>query len=358
MPQHSNLEIASRIDAWWASAKHDVLADPFGRMASAGLCQIGLPGADAALDSYSAIAAAEQAISARSGLLGLASAFAARQVTARFFIAGFADAVQRAAWLPRIAAGEVCVAIAISEPGAGAHPKHLQTAAEANGSGTIIRGRKAWVTNGPVADLFLVLAVIAVEDGRKRYGLFMVPKATTGLLTKPMPALDTLAPATHCELEFDGCEVPATARLGDMPDAYPAMALPFRDVEDTVGTANVAGLLEWLLEKTAAHIERSDDNALRLGRLSGLVSLVQAASRLAVASLDGDGPEVPARVIGVRLAARDIVGEIRDLLGPYATSDEAIGRALAAFDLLASVAREPRRIRQARLGNSLWSAKQ
>ena len=143
MPQHSNLEIASRIDAWWASAKHDVLADPFGRMASAGLCQIGLPGADAALDSYSAIAAAEQAISARTGLLGLASAFAARQVTARFFIAGFADAAQRAAWLPRIAAGEVCVAIAISEPGAGAHPKHLQTAAEPNGGGTTIRGRKA-----------------------------------------------------------------------------------------------------------------------------------------------------------------------------------------------------------------------
>ena len=358
MPQHSNLEIASRIEAWWASAKHDVLADPFGRMAKAGLFQIGLPGADDMLDSYSAIAAAEQAIAARTGLLGLASAFAARQVTARFFIAGFADAAQRAAWLPRIAAGEVCVAIAISEPGAGAHPKHLQTAAEPNGSGTIIRGRKAWVTNGPVADLFLVLSVIAVEDGRKRYGLFLVPKATTGLSTKPMPALDTLAPATHCELELDGCEVPATARLGDMPDAYPAMALPFRDVEDTVGTANVAGLLCWLLEKTAALIERSEDNALRLGRLAGLVSLVQAASRLAVAALDGDGPEVPARVIGVRLLARDIVGDIRDLLGPHATSDEAILRALAAFDLLASVAREPRKIRQARLGNSLWSAKQ
>jgi acyl-CoA dehydrogenase len=77
-----------------------------------------------------------------------------------------------------------------------------------------------------------------------------------------------------------------------------------------------------------------------------------------VASLDGDGPEVPARVIGVRLLARDIVGEIRDLLGPHAATDETIGRALAAFDLLASGAREPRKIRQARLGNSLWSAKQ
>ena len=168
--------MSARIDHWWSIAKHGVLADPFGPMATAGLFQIGLPGGGAALDTYGAIAFAEEAIAAKTGLLGLASAFAARQMTARFFIAGFADAGQRAAWLPRIAAGEVCTAISISEPGAGAHPKHLQTTAEPDGTGLVIRGRKAWVTNGPVADLFLVLAVVAIEDGRKRYGLFMVPK--------------------------------------------------------------------------------------------------------------------------------------------------------------------------------------
>jgi acyl-CoA dehydrogenase len=301
MPHRSSLEVAARIDRWWSIAKADVLADPFGPMAKAGLFQIGLPGAGAALDSYRAIAAAEQAIAAKTGLLGLASAFAARQMAARFFIGGFADHAQRATWLPRIAAGEVCTAIAISEPGAGAHPKHLKTTAESNGVGFVLHGSKAWITNGPVADLFLVLAVVAVEDARKRYGLFVVPKETAGLSTKPMKALDALLPATHCELELDGCELPASARLGDMPDAYPAMALPFRDVEDTVGTANISGLLSWLLEKSAARIERSEENALRLGRIAGLVSLVHAASRLAVAALDGEGQDVPARTIGVRL---------------------------------------------------------
>ncbi|QWG11098.1 acyl-CoA dehydrogenase family protein [Bradyrhizobium sediminis] len=358
MPQNSSLEVARRVDRWWESAGRDVLTDPFGAMAKAGLFQIGLPGAGAALDSYGAIAAAEQAIAAKTGLLGLASAFAARQMTARFFIAGFADGDQRAAWLPRIAAGEVCTAVAISEPGAGAHPKLLKTTAESRDAGFVISGRKAWVTNGPVADLFLVLAVVAVEDGRKRYGLFMLPKATPGLVIKPMATLDVLAPATHCELELDGCEIPASARVGDMPDAYPAMALPFRDVEDTVGTANVSGLLSWLLERAAARIERTEENALRLGRIAGLVSLVQAASRLAVAALDGDGQDVPARVIGVRLLARDIVGEIRELLALGQPQDEAVAGALAAFDLLASVAREPRKVRQIRLGNSIGSERQ
>ena len=60
--------------------------------------------------------------------------------------------------------------------------------------------------------------------------------------------------------------------------------------------------------------------------------------------------DVPARVIGVRLLARDIVGEIRELLGQGTPADEATARALAAFDMLASVAREPRKVRQIRLG--------
>ncbi len=177
--------MSARIDQWWSIAKDDdILADPFGAMAKAGLFQIGLPGASAALDTYGAIAAAEQAIAARTGLLGLASAFAARQMAARFFIGGFASPDQRATWLPRIAEGRVCTAISISEPGAGAHPKHLQTTAESRDAGFVIQGRKAWVTNGPDADIFLVLAVIAVDDGRKRYGLFLVPKDTAGLTIK------------------------------------------------------------------------------------------------------------------------------------------------------------------------------
>jgi acyl-CoA dehydrogenase len=358
MPHDSSPEVTARIDHWWSIAKDDVLTDPFGAMAKAGLFQIGLPGAGAALDSYRAIAAAEQAIAAKTGMLGLASGFAARQMIARFFVGGFANAEQRATWLPRIAAGEVCTAVAISEPGAGAHPKHLRTAAEPHGTGFVIRGRKAWVTNGPIAEVFLVLCVIAVEDGRKRYGLFLIPKETAGLVIKPMPALDALAPSTHCELELDGCEVPASAQVGAMPDAYPAMALPFRDVEDTVGTANIAGLLNWLLEKCADHIERSEENALRLGRIAGLISLAEAASRLAVAALDGEGQDVPARVIGVRLLARDIVGEIRELLAQGPSADEAISRALVAFDMMATVAREPRKVRQIRLGNSIGSEKQ
>ena len=76
------------------------------------------------------------------------------------------------------------------------------------------------------------------------------------------------------------------------------------------------------------------------------------------AALDGEGQDVPARTIGVRLLARDIVDEIRELLAQGPPADEATSRALAAYDLLSSVAREPRKGRQIRLGNSIGSEKQ
>ncbi|NEW95714.1 acyl-CoA dehydrogenase [Rhodopseudomonas sp. BR0G17] len=346
--------VAARIARWRALAADRSGTDPFIPMAKAGLFEIGLPGGDAVLDSYGAIAQAERAIAASTGELGLATAFAGRQLIARFFIAGFADAVQRGELVSRIASGRGWAAVAISEPGAGAHPKHLQTTAEQRADGYVINGRKAWITNGPVADLFLVLAITGVEQGRKRYGLFLLPRGTAGLTLTPMPSLDVLKPASHCELSFENCVVPASARIGTMPDAYPAMALPFRDLEDTVATATTVGFLDWLLHTVAARIANSEENALTLGRLAGLLSLAQAGSAAAVEAVDSGEPPNGARVIGVRSLARMLVEELRALLPPDRIDDQ-LTRSLAAFDVLANVAREPRKQRQIALGQSLWS---
>ncbi|WP_322515281.1 acyl-CoA dehydrogenase family protein [Rhodopseudomonas palustris] len=354
MSQTTSEAVADLIQRWRAIDPADRLGDPFGAMRRAGLFRIGLPGDDASLDSFSAIALAEQAIAATTGELGLATAFAGRQLIARFFIAGFADDAQRSDLLTRIAAGDCWAAVAISEPGAGAHPKHLQTAAAPQGESFVISGRKAWITNGPVADIFLVLAIVAIEDGRKRYGLFAVPRETPGLTMTPMPSLDVLAPASHCELALDQCVVLASARIGGERDAYPAMALPFRDVEDTVGTATTAGFLTWLLRAIAAQVEPSEDHAVRLGRLAGQVALIETTSRAAVLSLDDGTPPVPARLIGIRALAAGIVDEIRAHFA-VARTDDRVGRALAAYDVLANVAREPRKQRQITLGQSLWS---
>ena len=154
---------------------------------------------------------------------------------ARFFIDGFGTAEQRAAWLSHLAS------VAISEPRVGAHPKLLTTRAEEDADGYSIFGEKAWVTNGPIAAVFIVLAVTSIEDGRKRYSAFLVPRDTPGLSIDEAPQYRALAPSRHCGLKLDGCRVPRSALLGSPGTAYETMALPFRDVEDAVGTFGLLG---------------------------------------------------------------------------------------------------------------------
>jgi acyl-CoA dehydrogenase len=216
-------------------------------------------------DGYAAIARGEAVLVERTGLLGAGGAWAGRRLVARFFIAGFGDEAQRTAWLPRLASGACVAAVAISEPRVGAHPKLLTTRAEADGDGYQITGEKAWVTNGPLAAVFVVFAVMAIEDGRKRYGAFLLPRDTPGLSINEMPEYRALAPSRHCGLVLDGCYVPQSALLGPAGIAYEAMALPFRDVEDAVGAFGLLGAFRFVLSGFASQSTAGDDAALSLG---------------------------------------------------------------------------------------------
>ena len=228
--------------------------------------------------SYVAIAREKAALVERTGLLG--EGRAGRQMVARFFIEGFGTAEQRAAWLPHLAS------VAISEPRVGAHPKLLTTRAEKTADGYSIFGEKAWVTNGPLAAVFIVFAVTAIEDGRKRYSAFLVPRDTPGLSIDEAPEYRALAPSRHCGLKLDGCRVPHSAVLGPLGAAYETMALPFRDVEDAVGTFGLLGAFRFLLSRFAQLGGTSDEAALSLGRLVSLTAVFAETAEAVVAALD------------------------------------------------------------------------
>ncbi|MEO9189649.1 MAG: acyl-CoA dehydrogenase family protein [Acetobacteraceae bacterium] len=282
-------------------------------------------------DGYAAIARAEAALVARTGRLDRAGAFAGRQVVARFFIAGFGTALQRATWLRRTAA------VAISEPGVGAHPKHLSTRAESSGDGWRLTGEKAWASNGPFAAVFIVLAIMATEDGRKRYGAFLVPRDTPGLAIHPTET-------RHCGLSLRDCEVPAAALLGAPGIAYETMALPFRDVEDAVGLSALGGALRFL-------VGRLGGDAHALGGLVALTAVLEAGAARVAAALDGGRlAEHAAEAIGLRLLAAEIAARARHHHATFGPADDpAVERVLADLDATRMVARGPRAARQARL---------
>ncbi len=332
-------------------------------MGEAGLFRIGLPvahGGDGA--PLSSIAAAERALIRAGGSPGLGSAWTAHQMIARHFIAGFGTPAQQAHWLPRLASGASTASIAISEPGVGAHPKKLTTAAIRTPTGWRIDGAKSFLTNGPIADLFIVLAITEQVGERKRYSCLLVPQDTPGLARVPAPDYPALHPAGHCGLALTACEVPADALLGPEGEAYTAMALPFRDAEDAVGTSGMAGNIAHMLDILAGGLpaDAPPEQAAALGNLLGLSAVLTNAASTVAAALDSgpasdDAPQ--ALMIGIRQLGAELARRIRAAIEPIDPARRAhIEARLAAIDIGLSVARGPRAIRAGRLGTAAAEA--
>jgi acyl-CoA dehydrogenase len=189
-----------------------------------------------------------------------------------------------------------------------------------------------------------------VEDGRKRYSSFLVPRDTPGLSIGEAAEYRALAPSRHCGLKLDGCRVPRSALLGVAGTAYEAMALPFRDVEDAVGTFGLLGALRFVVTRLAA----GEDAALSRGGLVGLAAIYAEAAEAVVGALDaGRLVQQAATLVGLRVLAAEMLQRARghrETFGP--AEDAAIDRAFADIEASLSVARGPRQTRQARLGLS------
>jgi acyl-CoA dehydrogenase len=97
-------------------------------------------------------------------------------------LVGFGTDEQRARWLEPIASGEVVASFALTEPGAGSNPSGLKTKAVRDGEDWVITGRKQYITNAPVANLFIVFARTRPADEQGAgIAVFLVPADTAGV---------------------------------------------------------------------------------------------------------------------------------------------------------------------------------
>ena len=323
-----------RIEAWLAR-NPDPATDPFPGMAESGLLT--------PEPSYTAIATLKAALVERTGLLGIASAWGGRQLVYRHFIHQFGTDEQRAEYKTK------AVSVAISEPNVGAHPKLLTTKATFENETITITGEKAWVSNGPSADAILVFAVTGETAGRKRYGAFLIPRNAPGLTINDTNGFHALRPSRHCGMTLDNVQVPRTTQLGPDGSAYERMALPFRDVEDAVGTVPLLGAFRFLLPRLAKN--NTDEAALSLGALVALTAVFQEAANAVVASLDENRlNHTNAALVGLRVLATDLAARARTHIQQFAlTQDPATETMLTDIDAVLGIARGPRNARQARL---------
>jgi acyl-CoA dehydrogenase len=189
----------------------------------------------------------------------------------------FGSSEQRRRWGPGVRSGERIAAFALSEPEAGSEVMAMTTTASPAPGGYRLAGRKTWISNGGIADQYVVFARLADRD-RATIAL-MVDAATPGFSIEER--IEVCAPHPMATIRFDDCFVPESARIGD-EGAGLKVALSTLDVfRPSVGAAAL-GLARRAFDEARAH---ASQRAMFGGRLGDL-QLTQA--KLAEMALDID----------------------------------------------------------------------
>lgn len=138
-------------------------------------------------------------------------------------------------WLARTRAGKAISAFALSEPRSGSDVANMEMTATRDGDDYLLSGEKTWISNGGIADLYIVFARTGEAPGAKGLSAFIVPGDAKGLTIAER--LEVIAPHPLARLAFDKVRVPASSLIGKPGDGF-RIAMSVLDVfRSTVGAA-------------------------------------------------------------------------------------------------------------------------
>jgi len=143
---------------------------------------------------------------------------------------------QKARWLPGVGAGTAIPAFALSELEAGSDVAALACTATPDGNEHVrLDGDKTWISNGGIADWYVVFARTGEAPGARGLSAFVVEAGTPGF--EIAERIDVIAPHPLATLHFDGCRVPVANRIGRGGDGF-RIAMATLDIfRSTVGAA-------------------------------------------------------------------------------------------------------------------------
>jgi acyl-CoA dehydrogenase len=151
-------------------------------------------------------------------------------------IALFGTDEQRRRYLPRVASGDAIAAFAISEPDAGSDVAALATTAQVDGPDHVrIDGVKTWISNGGIADFYVVFARTGEGPAAKGLSAFIVDAGTPGLTIGER--IEVIAPHPLATLRFEACRVPLAQRVGGPGDGFKVAMATLDVFRSTVGAA-------------------------------------------------------------------------------------------------------------------------
>jgi len=171
-------------------------------------------GAAEAIDTR-AICLLRETLACRSGLADFAFAMQGLGSGA-ISLAGSDE--QKAAYLPRVARGEAIAAFALSEPDAGSDVAAMACAARADGDHFVLDGEKTWISNGGIADFYVVFARSGEAPGARGISAFIVDAGTPGF--EIAERINVIAPHPLAKLRFSNCRIPARQRIGAAGEGF------------------------------------------------------------------------------------------------------------------------------------------
>lgn len=226
---------------------------------------------------------------------------------------------QKAAWLPRIATGEIVTSFALTEPGAGSDSAAVGTKAVRDGDVYRLTGTKRYITNADKASLFTVMARTG-EPGAKGVSAFLVPADLPGIsVGKPERKMGQQG-AHVCDVVFDGAPVPAANRLGEEGEGF-RIAMRVLDRGRLHIAAVCVGIAERLIADSVAYAA----DRKQFGKAIAEFQLIQAmiadsktetmAARalvLEAAALKDTGESITLEAAAAKYFASETVGRVAD----------------------------------------------
>jgi len=225
---------------------------------------------------------------------------------------------QKRAYLPRVAAGSAIAAFALSEPEAGSDVGAMQCAARRDDDTYVLDGEKTWISNGGIADFYVVFARTGEAPGTRGLSAFIVDADTPGL--EIAERIEVIAPHPLARLRFRNCRVAASQRLGEAGQGF-KLAMRTLDIFRTSVAAAALGFARRALDEALQRATTRKmfnhtlaDFQLTQARLADMAAAIDAAALLVyrAAWLRDQGRTVTKEAAMAKMAATESAQQVID----------------------------------------------
>jgi isovaleryl-CoA dehydrogenase len=212
---------------------------------------------------YLAHCVAMEEISRGSGAIGLSYGAHSNLCVNQLRRNGSAE--QKKRYLPKLISGEHVGALAMSEPGAGSDVVSMRTRADKKGDRYILNGTKMWITNGPIAETFVIYAKTDPTAGSRGMTAFIVERSFKGFSTAQKLDKLGMRGSDTGELVFEDCEVPEENVLGAIGNGVNVL-MSGLDYERVVLAAGPLGIMQSCMDVVIPYVHQRTQFGQPIGR--------------------------------------------------------------------------------------------